>query len=144
MTIAKMPGDARERDSVLAADFGKRLRRGDDFDDASVLEREPIAGPQHHGFRQVEKEFEAANPCHRQAAAITVVMVEHDGVGWGPSPRAGGTNGARCEHGRIWLKLVERSPQYRRWREVSFPPPVIPANRRAWKLAQPGSRLSRE
>jgi hypothetical protein len=109
MTIAEMPGDARERHSVLAPDFGKRLRRGDDFDNAPVLEREPVAGAQHHRFRQIEKELEAAHACHRQPAAITVVVVEHNGVGGGPGPRAGGTNGVRCEHGGKWLKLVGTS-----------------------------------
>ena len=41
MTIAEMPGDASQRDRVLAADFGERLGRGDHFDDASVLQTLP-------------------------------------------------------------------------------------------------------
>jgi hypothetical protein len=92
MAIAEMPGDASERDRVLATDFGQRLWSGDDFDDASILERQPIAGPQHHRLRQIEKKFEAANPCHRQAAAIPVVVIQDDGIGWRAGPRAGRVN----------------------------------------------------
>src|SRR3984957_17167990 len=44
MAIAKMPGDARQRRRVGGANFGQRLRRGDDLDDARIVEHEGISG----------------------------------------------------------------------------------------------------
>jgi hypothetical protein len=99
MAIAEMPGDARQGDRVLAADFGERFGRGDNFDDAPVVKRQSIAGAQHYRFRQIEKKSEATNPGHRQAAAITIVVVQYNAIGWRAGPGAGRTNGTRREHG---------------------------------------------
>ena len=38
VAVAEMPGDAGQRRRVGGADFGERLGRGHDFDDAAVLE----------------------------------------------------------------------------------------------------------
>src|SRR5271165_5030178 len=38
VAVAEMPGDAHEPQRVGGADFRERLRRGDHFDDAAVLE----------------------------------------------------------------------------------------------------------
>src|SRR5271155_2974683 len=38
MTIAEMPGDARQRRRVGGANFRQRLGSGDDFDDAPIVE----------------------------------------------------------------------------------------------------------
>jgi hypothetical protein len=78
MTIAEMPGDPRQRDRVLAADLGERLRRRHHFDEAAVVEREAVAGAEHHGLRQVEQKGEALDAGHRHAAAVAVVIIEHD------------------------------------------------------------------
>ena len=77
VAIAEVPGDARQRGGVGGADFGERLRRGDDLDDAAVLELQSVAGAQHHRFRQIEQEAEAAHAGHGDAAAIALVVIEH-------------------------------------------------------------------
>jgi hypothetical protein len=56
MTIAQMPGDAHQGGCVGAAYFQQFLRRRDDFDNAPVLERQPVARPQHYRFGQVKQE----------------------------------------------------------------------------------------
>jgi hypothetical protein len=99
MAIAEMPGDARQRRSVRAFDFGKRLGRGDDLDNASVFDRQAVAGAQHHRLRQIEQKGEAFDAGHRDATAIAVVEVEHHRVGGRAGPGAGGANGASSQHG---------------------------------------------
>lgn len=98
MAIAEMPSHSGKRDGVLAANLGERLGRRDDFDDASVIEREPVARAQHHRLRQIEEKSQAAHARHRHAAAIAVVVVEDDGIGRRAGPRAGGANGAGDDH----------------------------------------------
>ncbi len=98
VTIAKMPGDASQRDRVLASYLGKRLRRGDHFDDAPIFERQAVAGAQHQSLRQIEQKGEATDARHRHAPAMPVVVVEHDAISGRAGPRAGGANGAGSEH----------------------------------------------
>ena len=81
MAVAEMPGDAHQRGQVGAADLGERLGRGDNLDDAAILQRETVAGAQHHRFGQIEQESEAAHASHRDATAIAFVVVEDDRVG---------------------------------------------------------------
>ena len=104
VTIAEMPGDPRQRDRVLAADLGERLRRRDHFDDAAVLQRETVAGAQHQSLGQIEQEGEALDAGHRDAAAMTIVIIEHDGIGGRAGPGAGGANGAGGEHRQFILE----------------------------------------
>jgi len=108
MAIAQMPGDAHQRRGVNAAYFHKLLGRGDDFDDASVLERQPIARPQHHRLGQVQQEGQPAHAGHRNASPITVVIVEDHGIGWLAGPGAGGTNGMSVLHG---LARISNKPR---------------------------------
>lgn len=86
MTIAEVPGDANERARIRATDFREPFRRGEDFDDASVLELKPVAGAQHRRFGQIEKKGEAADPGHRDAPSMALVIVEYDGIGRGAFP----------------------------------------------------------
>jgi len=81
MPVAEMPGDAGERGGVGGANFGQFLGRGDHFDDPPVVERQPVAAAQHHRFGQVEQEGEPAHAGHRDAAAVTVVIVENHRIG---------------------------------------------------------------
>jgi hypothetical protein len=48
VTIAKVPGEPRQMDQILATNFPQRLRLDDDFDQASVVEFERVARAQHH------------------------------------------------------------------------------------------------
>jgi hypothetical protein len=98
VAIAQVPGDAHQRGGVGAANFRQILRCGDHFDDPSVLQRQAVASAQHHRFRQVEKEGEAAHAGHRNASAIAVFVIENDRVGGFAGPGAGGTDGMSVLH----------------------------------------------
>jgi hypothetical protein len=99
MTIAEMPGDAHQRGGVRAPNLRKAFGRGDNFDDASVVKRQPVARTQHDRLRQVEKEGEAAHAGHGDAAPVAIVIVEDDRVSGFAGPGAGGTNGVSVLHG---------------------------------------------
>ena len=99
VAIAEVPGDAGQRGGIGGADFGERLRRGDDLDDAAVLELQSVAGAQHHRFRQVEQEAEPAHAGHGEAAAIALVVIEHHRVDRLARPLSGGNDGMSVEHG---------------------------------------------
>ena len=99
MPIAQVPGDAHERGRVGAANLRQTFGCGDDFDDAPVLQRQAVAGAQHHGFGQIEQEGEPAHAGHGDAAAIAVFIIEDDRVGGFAGPGAGGTNGMSVLHG---------------------------------------------
>jgi hypothetical protein len=106
MTITQMPGDAHERRGVRAANFRQFFRRGDDFDDPPVVQRQTVAGTQHHRLGQIEQKGEAAHAGHRDAAPIAVVIIENDRVGRFAGPGAGGTNGMSVLHSlaKVWRR----------------------------------------
>ena len=74
------------------------LGRGDDFDDAAVLQFEPVAGAQHHRFGQIEQEAEAAHAGHGDAAPVALVVIEHHRVDGLARPGAGGNDGMSVQH----------------------------------------------
>ena len=98
MAVAEVPGDADQRGGVGGADLGERFGRGDDLDDAAVLELQPVASAQHHRLGQIEQEVEAAHAGHRQAAPIALVVVEHDRIGRLARPGAGGKDSMSMQH----------------------------------------------
>ena len=118
VAIAEVPGDARQRGGVGAADLRQFFGRCDNFDNASIVQRQAIAGSQHHRLWQVEQKGEAAHAGHRNAAPITVVIIENDCVGRLAGPGAGGTNGMSVLHG---LARIQRSV----WRQ-GLPPLLLP------------------
>jgi hypothetical protein len=101
VTGAETPGDAHEAERVGRADFDERLRRGDDFDDASVLEPEAVATAQHRGFLEVEQEGEAADAGHDEAPAIALLVSKHDAVGRLARPGARRNDPVRTQHVRL-------------------------------------------
>ena len=62
MAVAEVPGDADQRQRVCGPDLGERFGLGDHFDDASVLEVQPVAAAQHRRFREVEQESSPPTP----------------------------------------------------------------------------------
>jgi hypothetical protein len=80
MAIAEVPGDADEMVRIVAADLEQRLGCRDHFDQPSVLQHQRIAAAQCNGILQVEQEFETSRPCHRHAAAVPIVEIEHDRI----------------------------------------------------------------
>jgi hypothetical protein len=106
MTISQMPGDPHEGGRVRAADFRQFLGRGDDFDDASVVQSQAVASAQHHRFGQVKQKSKTAYAGHRDTAPIAIVIVEDDRVGRFAGPGAGGTNGMSVLHSlaKVWRR----------------------------------------
>jgi hypothetical protein len=99
VTIAQMPGDARQRRRVGAANLQELFGRGDYFDNAPVFQRQAVAGAQHDRLRQIEQKGEAAHADHRDPPAVAIVIVEHDRVGRLARPRPGWANLMSVQHG---------------------------------------------
>jgi hypothetical protein len=100
VAVAEMPRDAKKRLGINAAYFSERLGRGDDLDEALVVENEGVAAPQQHSLLKIEKKRQAAHALHRHPAAMAIVIVEHNGVGGRPRPGANGANGSSHDHCR--------------------------------------------
>jgi hypothetical protein len=101
VTGAEAPGDAHEAARVGCADFGERLWRRDDLDDASVLESQAVAAAQHRGFLKVEQEGEAADSGHDEAPPVALLVPEHDAVGRLARPGARRNDPVRAQHVRL-------------------------------------------
>jgi hypothetical protein len=99
MAIAQMPGDAHKRGGVGLANLRQLFGRGHHFDDAPVVQRQAVAGAQHHRLGQVEQKGQTANAGHRNAAPVTIVIIKDDCVGGFAGPGTGGTNGMGVSHG---------------------------------------------
>jgi hypothetical protein len=116
MTISQMPGDPHQGGRVRAADFRQFLGRGDDFDDASVVQSQAVAGAQHHRFGQVKQKSKTTYAGHRDTAPIAIVIVEDDRVGRFAGPGASGTDGMCVLHGIASVNRRSFAPRHR-----SFP-----------------------
>jgi hypothetical protein len=81
VTISEMPGDANQMLRIAAADFHQRLRRRDNFHQPAVLEHQCVAAAQGHRIFQIQQELEPARARHRHSPPVTIVEIEHDGVG---------------------------------------------------------------
>ena len=101
MAVAEMPGDADQSEPVGGPDLRQRLGRGDDFDDAPVLEAQTVAAAQHRGFCEIEKEGEPADAGHGHAPAIALVKIEHHSIGRRAGPLAGGYHSVSTQHRRL-------------------------------------------
>ncbi len=86
MTIAEMPGDTHEMMRIVAPDFDELLRCGNDFDQPPVFQHQRIAAAQRKSVLKIEQKLQASRSGHRHAAAMTIVVIEHDGVGGGLGP----------------------------------------------------------
>ena len=87
MAIAEMPGDADQMMRIGALDLEQRLGRRHHLDQPAVFQHQRVAAAKRDGILQIEQEFEAARARHRHASPVTVVEIEHDGVGrrFGPA-----------------------------------------------------------
>jgi hypothetical protein len=81
VTVAEMPGDADQMLRIAAADFHQRLRRRDNFHQPAVLKHQCVATAQGHRIFEIQQELEPARPRHRHPPPVTIVKIEHDGVG---------------------------------------------------------------
>jgi hypothetical protein len=87
MAVAEMPCDPDQVVRVGAPDLDQRLRCGDHLDQPAVLERQRVAAAQRDGVFEVEQKFEAAGAGHRHPPAVTIVEIEHDGIGSRLAPK---------------------------------------------------------
>jgi hypothetical protein len=81
VTISEMPGDANQMLRIAAADFHQRLRRRNNFHQPAVLKHQRVATTQRHRIFEIQQELEPARPRHRHPPPVTIVKIEHDGVG---------------------------------------------------------------
>ena len=82
------------------ADLGQRLRRGDDFDDAAVLQPQSVAGTQHHRLGKVEQEAQArARRSWRSGGGSARRSRAPPHQAGSPSPQTGGKDGMGVKHG---------------------------------------------
>jgi hypothetical protein len=102
VTVAKVPGDAGQRQRIRGADLRQRLWLGDHFHQAAVLELQAVAATQHRRIRQVEEEFEPANPSHDDAAAVALVEVEHHRLRRSARPMASRNDFVSAKHGCLY------------------------------------------
>ena len=101
MAVAEMPSDARKSEPVGSSDLRQRLWRGDDLNEAPILEAQTVAASQHRGFRQVEQEGEAADAGHGHSAAIAIVEIEDHRIGRRAGPLASGYDFISAQHPRL-------------------------------------------
>lgn len=100
MPVAEMPSDAHQVMRIVAADFGQRLRRRDDFDEAAILERQRITAAKRYRRFQIEQEFKSTRSHHREPPAMTVVKIKHNGIGGRLRPAMLRLNLGRADHAK--------------------------------------------
>jgi hypothetical protein len=88
MTIAEVPGYAREILRLVAADLRQGLRRGHDFDKAAIFQHQGIAMAQDQGLGKIEQKGKPMHGLHHDAAAVTRIVIEHHRVSGALAPRA--------------------------------------------------------
>jgi hypothetical protein len=98
MAVAEMPGDPNQMLRIGAADLGQGLRRRDDLDQPVIVEHQRVAAAQHGGIFQIKQEFKPARPRHRHPPAMTIVEIEHDGIGRRLVPAMGAANLRGADH----------------------------------------------
>jgi hypothetical protein len=98
VAIAEVPGDANQMLRVIATNFKQQLRRRDDLDQPVVLEHQRVAAAQRHRVLEVQQQLKPAGARHRHSPPMTIVEVEHNGVGRGlaPAVRFQNFRGADC------------------------------------------------
>jgi hypothetical protein len=97
MPVSKVPGDTRQMQRIRAADFKQRLRRRYDLDNPAILQHERVAIAQRSCLGKIEQEFQPASSGHRYAAAVAIVIVEHDAISRIAGPCRSPLDG-RCPH----------------------------------------------
>ena len=101
MAIAEMPGDPNQVLRVLPANFEQRLRRRDDFDQPVIVEHQRIAAAQRNRVFQIEQELQSPRAGHRHPPPVTVVEIEHDGIGRRLRPAMCAADPGRADHEKM-------------------------------------------
>ncbi len=81
MTVSEMPGDTHQVSGVPASNIDYALRFRSHAHRATVTEDEAIAICKLDGFRQIQEKLSSRCRAHRDAAAVSIVIVELDNIG---------------------------------------------------------------
>ncbi len=81
MAVAEMPGNPNQMVRIGPANFEQRLWRRDHLDQPVIFEHQRIAAAQRDCVFQIEQELKPARAGHRHPTPMTVVEIEHDGIG---------------------------------------------------------------
>ena len=93
-----MPGDPNQMLRIVAADLHQRLRRRHDLDQPAILEHQRVAAPQRDRVFQIEQEFKPARAGHHHPPPVTIVEIEHDGIGRRLAPAMMAANLRGADH----------------------------------------------
>ena len=87
MTVTEMPGDPRQMLGIVTPDLDQRLGRRYHLDQPVIVEHHRVAASQHGCVLQVEQKLKPARAPHRHPPPVTIVEIEHDGIGrrFGPA-----------------------------------------------------------
>jgi hypothetical protein len=78
--VSQMPSNAGEMERIVAADFQQGFRRSDDFDQPSVFQHQHVAAAQPGCHWQIEQKAKPFCRCHGKAAAVPIIVIEHDAI----------------------------------------------------------------
>jgi hypothetical protein len=103
MTVAEMPGDANQMVRIGAADFDQRLGCGDHLDQPAVFEHQRVATAQRNRVFQIEQKLQPTGAGHRHPPPVTIVEIEHDGIGWRRCPGMLPANSGGADHANMLI-----------------------------------------
>ena len=106
MPVAEMPGDADQMMGIGTLDLKQRLRRRHHLDQPAVLQHQRVAPAKCDGVLKVKQEFQAARTSHGHSAPVTVVEIEHDGVGCRCRPAMLPLDLGRADHAFILWGMI--------------------------------------
>jgi hypothetical protein len=66
---------------IAAADFKKPFRSGHHLDHPAVFEHQRVTAAQGDRVFKIEQKFKPASAGHHHATPVTIVEIEHDGIG---------------------------------------------------------------
>ena len=81
MAVAEMPGDPHQMLRIPAADLRQRLRRRHHLDQPAILEHQRVTAAQRDRVFQIEQKFKPARARHHHPPPVTIVEIEHHGIG---------------------------------------------------------------
>ena len=81
MAISEVPGEPDHMLRMPALDLDQRLGGGHDLDQASIVEHQRIAAAKCYGIFEIEQKLQSARARHRHSPPVTVVEIEHNGIG---------------------------------------------------------------
>jgi hypothetical protein len=103
-----MPGETNQMLRVETPDFGQRLRRRDDFNQPVIVEHQRVTPSQHNRVFQIKQKFKPAGSRHHHPPPVTIVEIEHDGIGRRITPAVWAANLRGADHGAAF-----RDPGFR-------------------------------